>query len=292
MERGRKEVFSILGDDPELEKIKEQIEAAKAAVRKEDFDPHREEKKLVSENLGNVRQIIAVHSGKGGVGKTFIAVNLAFTLAKKGHKIGLLDADIDCPNVARFLNIDENELEVDEQGKILPLIHKGVKIMSSHFLSLNPEEPMIVRGPIKHGVLKDILSTVEWGELDYLIIDLPPGTSDVPMSTMLLADIDGLIVVTTPQKEALMDAKKSALMARKLNVPIIGIIENMSGDIFGNNAEKLAETLGTQLIASIPLSREIAKTNEEGKIAFEIDSLTNEVSDIINKLSIKIRRRV
>jgi ATP-binding protein involved in chromosome partitioning len=230
--------------------------------------PHMQEEQEVAQNLLNVKRRIGVHSGKGGVGKTFIAVNLAYTLAHSGKKVGLLDCDIDCPNVVRFLNLNDMPLSGTPEGRINPLEYKGVKIVSTHFLSDEPAAPMVVRGPIKHKVLAELLSHVDWGELDVLILDLPPGTSDVPMSSMLIGGLTGLVVVTTPQKEAIMDARKSALMAADLHVPVLGIVENMSGDIFGSGTGRmLADELNLPFLASIPLSRDIRLMNESGKIA-------------------------
>jgi ATP-binding protein involved in chromosome partitioning len=230
--------------------------------------PHMQEKEEVAENLKNVSRVIGVHSGKGGVGKTFVAVNLAMTLATSGKKVGLLDADIDCPNVVKFLNLRDMPLNGTREGRIFPLEYKNVKIVSTHFLTDAPMEPMVVRGPIKHKVLAELLGRVDWGTLDILVIDLPPGTSDVPMSSMLIGNMSGMVVVTTPQKEAIMDARKSVLMAKDLEVQVLGIVENMSGDIFGSGTgERLAQEMQVPFLGSIPLSKEIRQMNENAKIA-------------------------
>lgn len=210
---------------------------------------------------------LGVHSGKGGVGKTFISVNLAYSLAALGQRVGLLDADIDCPNVSRFLSI--NGMASKSGNSVAPLEHKGVKIISTALL--NPpgsENPLIIRGPVKHSMLQTFLTSVEWGELDFLIIDLPPGTADVPLSAMQLSALDALILVSAPTKESMLDTARAGNMARKLGVRILGLVENMSGEIFGSRGQEMSEKLGTELLASIPLSKETARINESGGIAF------------------------
>jgi len=230
--------------------------------------PHEEEARLAQENLAQVARKIGILSGKGGVGKTFLTVNLALALAASGKRVGLLDADIDCPNVARFLDLREQPLIGTPEGRITPLEHAGLKIVSTHFLTDDARAPMIVRGPIKHKVLAELLTNVEWGALDALLLDLPPGTADVPMSAMLLTGLDGVIIVTTPSKESYLDARKSALMARELNVPVLGIVENMTGDVFGRGAARdLARELGVAHLGVIPLSREIRELSQGGRAA-------------------------
>jgi len=231
-------------------------------------EPHVAEKDVVAKNLTRVDRVIGFHSGKGGVGKTFLAVNTAVALAASGKKVGLLDADVDCPNVVEFLNLGDQMLRGTSDGRITPFEHRGVQIISAHFLTDSPKAPMIIRGPIKHKMLSEFLSHVDWGELDVLIIDLPPGTADVPLSSMQIGNLDGMVVVTTPQKEAVLDARKSALMALDLDVPLIGIVENMSGEIFGTGSGKsLAKELNVPFLGSVPLAKEIRKLNAMGNIA-------------------------
>lgn len=244
--------------------------------------PVQEEQERIRAKIQGIKRKIGVHSGKGGVGKTFVACNLAMTLAAEGYQVGLLDADIDCPNVHRFLNL-ESELHMDDSGKLVPLRYKSVKIVSTGFI--NPqEEAMIIRGPIKHRVLTDFLEVTEWGPLDYLIIDFPPGTSDVPLSAMQFADLTGVVLVTTPHKESVADVTRAAAMARKLDVPILGLIENMSGEIFGSVGEKVAEKLGVPFLGSIPLSKEIRELSEQGEPAFVYPILDEFTSGLLKQL--------
>ena len=241
----------------------------------------------ITNHLSGVYKL-GIHSGKGGVGKTFLSVNLAYSLAAKGFKIGLLDADIDCPNVSKFLAL--NSLARTDAKKIYPVLHNNVKLVSSALL--NPsgsENPLIIRGPIKHNMLLSFLSSVEWGQLDYLVMDLPPGTADVPLSAMQLSAIDGLILISAPTKESLLDTARACNMAKKLQVKILGLVENMSGEIFGSSGEKAAKHLEIPYLGSIPLSRETAKINEAGEIAFlenpTLENLRSNLVDTILKAS-------
>lgn len=252
-------------------------------------NPVQEEQDRIRNRIKNIKHKIGVHSGKGGVGKTFVAVNLAMTLAAEGYQVGLLDADVDCPNVHRFLNL-ETELHIDGHGRLVPLRHKSVKIVSTGFI--NPqEEAMIIRGPIKHRVLTDFLEIADWGPLDYLILDFPPGTSDVPLSAMQMADLSGVVLVTTPSKESVADVTRAAAMARKLGVPILGLIENMSGEIFGLGVgEDVAKNLKIPFIGSIPLSKEIRELSDQGEPAFVYPVLDGFTSGMLEKLQKELKK--
>ncbi len=226
-------------------------------------NPFEDQKKIL-ERLKMYK--LGVHSGKGGVGKTFISVNIAYSLAHAGHSVGLLDADIDCPNISKFLFI--KGIVVKESNVLRPIVHQGVKVISTALLNPGSEEPIIIRGPVKHNMFLSFLSAVDWGELDYLVIDLPPGTADVPLSAMQLAAVDGLILVTAPTKEALLDTARACNMAKKLGVKILGLIENMSGEVFGSHGEEAARKMDVPFLGSIPLSAETAQISERGEIAF------------------------
>ena len=188
-------------------------------------------RKMQMESVGKgIKHKIMVLSGKGGVGKSTVATGLALSLAAKGLKVGLLDIDITGPNVPKMMNLDGQRLNV-ESGRILPAVGpNGVKVISMAFLLEDESTPVVWRGPIKLGAIQQFIGDVDWGNLDFLVIDFPPGTSDEPLTVaQSLPNIDGMVVVTTPQEVALLDSRKSIGFAESLKVPIIGVVENMSG---------------------------------------------------------------
>ncbi len=224
------------------------------------------------QSLPNIRNVIAVGSGKGGVGKTTVAVNLALALAETGAKVGILDADVTGPNVPLMIGASGEPRGHD--NRIEPLISYGVKVISIAFFV--PEgTPVIWRGPMVGGAIQQFYNDVEWGELDYLIVDLPPGTGDASISLAQLVALTGAVIVSTPQDVALLDATKSLRMFERLEVPILGIVENMSYficphcnehvDIFGHGgAEKAAERLGVPFLGRVPLNPQIRQGGDEG----------------------------
>lgn len=227
----------------------------------------------VSSVLPNISRVIAVASGKGGVGKSTVAVNLAVALAGEGRKVGLLDADVYGPSVPRMLGLS-GKPELDDEGKLKPLERHGVKVMSMGYL-VDEDKPVIWRGPMVHGVLKQMLEQVGWGELDVFVIDMPPGTGDAPLTLAKLANLNGVVIVSTPQDVALADARKAIGMFQKLDVPVLGIVENMSAficphcgersEIFGHGgACKEAERLGVPFLGEIPLDAAIRETSDTG----------------------------
>jgi ATP-binding protein involved in chromosome partitioning len=224
--------------------------------------------------LPGVDSIIAVGSGKGGVGKTTLSVNLAVALAKMGHKVGLLDADVYGPNVPLMLGVSGQPKMVGEQ-RIEPLQAHGVKVISVGFL--NPgDKPIIWRGPMLHQIIKQFLSMVEWGRLDYMVIDLPPGTGDIALSLVQNVPLTGAVVVSTPSDVSLQDARKAVEMFRQMKVDLIGIVENMSYfvcphcdhevDIFSRGgAEKMAQNFQVPFLGNIALDPEVRKSGDGGK---------------------------
>jgi ATP-binding protein involved in chromosome partitioning len=202
-----------------------------------------------------VRNAIAVASGKGGVGKSTVSTNLAVALAQSGARVGLMDADIYGPNIPTMMGV--HEIPVAKENKLIPAEAYGVKLMSMGFL-VKPGQPLIWRGPMLNSAIRQFLSDVEWGELDYLIIDLPPGTGDVPLSLVQTLPISGVVIVTLPQAVSLEDASRGLEMFRTLKVPIIGIIENMRGEFFGSGGgEDLARIAKVPFLGAVPMEQSI-----------------------------------
>ena len=228
--------------------MSEQQRQAKLAQIKQQWEQRRN----ISRTLRRIKTKIGVYSAKGGVGKTTVAVNLAAHLAKQGYSVGLLDADIDTPNAAKVLGGDPRP-EVD-QGRITPAEAFGVKVVSMSFFQQDPEEAIIWRGPMIHNAINQFLQMTDWGDLDFLVVDMPPGTSDAPLTVMQVLQMDGFLVVTTPQSLAALDAKRSINMIKKLNVPVVGVVENLSGDIFGTGAgEQLAADMDLTMLGKVAL---------------------------------------
>jgi ATP-binding protein involved in chromosome partitioning len=223
--------------------------------------------------IDGVAHVVAVGSGKGGVGKSTVAVNLAVALAQDGARVGLLDADVYGPNVPLMMGVRLQPYQKD--GKILPIEAHGLKLMSMGFL-VDPETPVIWRGPMLHGVMQNFTRDVAWGELDYLVIDLPPGTGDVQLSLVQQVALSGAVIVATPQQVALDDAVKAIAMFHKVEVPVLGLIENMSyfvcpscdarHEVFAHGgAEAYAKSHGLPFLGAIPLMPAVRKAGDEGR---------------------------
>lgn len=210
-----------------------------------------------------VRNAIAVTSGKGGVGKSTVAVNLSIALAQSGASVGLLDADILGPNIPMMMGV--TELPPPRDDKMVPALAMGVSLMSMGFL-VPSGEPLVWRGPVLHQAIRQLLSDVAWGELDYLVIDLPPGTGDAQLSLAQSVPLTGAIVVTQPQKVALSDAERGLQMFTKLGVPILGVVENMSGDFFGEGGgRQLAQQRGVPFLGQVPLDPRVRLGGDNGR---------------------------
>ncbi|MEO5799698.1 MAG: Mrp/NBP35 family ATP-binding protein [Gemmatimonadales bacterium] len=223
--------------------------------------------------IAGLGRVIAVSSGKGGVGKSTVAVNVAVALAERGFKVGIMDADFYGPNLPRMIGVYERPTV--QNGRIIPLEAYGLKLMSIGFL-VDRDAPAIWRGPIITKVIHQFLHDVEWGELDYLFVDMPPGTGDAQLSLVQQVLVNGAIIVTTPQEVAVGDALRGAKMFERVNVPILGIVENMSGfldpitgmrhDLFGSGGgERLADEINSPLLGMVPLQQGLAYSADQGE---------------------------
>lgn len=210
-----------------------------------------------------IKTIIAVGSGKGGVGKSTVAANLAVALAQSGAAVGLLDADIYGPNIPTLMGVAQ--LPPPKKEKIVPASAHGVLVMSMGFL-VSETEALVWRGPMIHGALQQLFTEVLWGELDYLLVDLPPGTGDAQLSVAQLVPLTGGVVVTTPQLLAVSDARRGVTAFRKLQVPVLGIVENMSGDVFGEGGgERAANEMQIPFLGRVPLDPAVSRLGDEGR---------------------------
>ena len=251
--------------------------------------------------LPGVRNTIAVASGKGGVGKSTVAANLAVALAQTGASVGLMDADVYGPCIPRLMGASD-ALQHTENGKVVPPLHHGVKIMSMGFF-LPKDEAVIWRGPMLHKMVQEFLGRVEWGDLDYLVIDLPPGTGDIQLSLCQMIPLTGAAIVSTPQDVALEVASKAILMFQKLKVPILGMVENMSyykcshcgqrDDIFGHGgAREASERAGIPFLGEIPLASEIRVQSDGGRpVALESPdgAISRAFHEVAGQLAARVR---
>jgi len=226
------------------------------------------------EAVPGIRNIVAVGAGKGGVGKSTTAVNLAVALHLKGARVGLMDTDVYGPNIPQMLGIHGSP-EISEEKRILPAVAQGVKVISMGML-VPPDQPVIWRGPMLHGAVQQFMRDVEWGELDYLVVDLPPGTGDVSLSMAQSVPVAGAVVVTTPQGVSVSDVRKAVGMFRQLNIPLLGVVENMSfflcghcgerTEIFGRGGgQSIASDMGIPFLGSVPVDTRVREGGDEGR---------------------------
>ena len=258
-----------------------------------------EQDKRLKERMSRVKHKLIVISGKGGVGKSTVAVNLAYGLAVKGNKVGILDVDIHGPNIAKMLGIEGKRLIGSDSGIEPMKVLANLKAVSLALLFEDKDQPIIWRGPLKMITIKQFLADVNWGELDYLVVDSPPGTGDEPLSVcQLIPEINGAIVVTTPQDVAILDSRKSVVFAKELKMPVIGIIENMSSflcphckkeiDLFGTGGgEKSAHDLKVPFLGRIPLEPEMVRFGDSGRPYIHFQSRT-QTANIMNQILEKI----
>ncbi|MBI9107274.1 MAG: Mrp/NBP35 family ATP-binding protein [Spirochaetales bacterium] len=247
----------------------------------------------LADRMKLIKHKLVVMSGKGGVGKSTIAVNIARGLAAKGYKVGIMDTDIHGPNVAKMFGMDDETLFQSDDGIEPPLTYDNLKVVSLAMAGSDADTPIVWRGPLKMGFIKQLLSDVNWGELDFLVIDSPPGTGDEPLSVcQLIPEIDGSVIVTTPQDVAILDSRKSVNFSKQVNVPVLGVIENMSGFVcpdcgkthylFGTGGgEKAAKDMDVPFLGRIPIDQKLMEAQDKGKNAF----LTAPESEAVKILS-------
>ncbi len=260
----------------------------------------------IEENLGRIKNKLIVISGKGGVGKSTVSVNVAYGLALKGNKVGILDVDIHGPSIAKMLGIEGEKLQMKAKGEFPEPIKVTDNLYALTIATLvdNPDDPIIWRGPIKISVIKQFMQDIRWPELDYLIVDSPPGTGDEPLSVVqTLKKVDGALIVSTPQDIALLDARKTIKFSQKMDVPVLGIIENMSTfvcphcgektDIFaGLGIEKAASDFNVDVLGKIPIDVNIVKSGDSGKAYLkhhEEQASAKEFKNIVAKIEDKLK---
>ncbi len=245
--------------------------------------------------ISNIKNKIMVMSGKGGVGKSTVSVNLAITLKNLGYKVGLLDIDIHGPSIPFMLNLDNETLKATKENTLLPVDYDNMKVISIGFLLDSRERAVIWRGALKHKILMQFLNDVEWGELDYLIIDSPPGTGDEPLSIMQnIKDIKGTVIVSTPQDIALIDVEKAVDFCIQMQAPVLGVVENMAGFkcancgeityIFGKGGhKKLHDKFNVELLAEIPIVPTFSENADKGVVQVQADEEIKKIYEDIAK---------
>lgn len=246
--------------------------------------------------LNNIKKKVAVLSGKGGVGKSLVTGLLAVMMRRKGHNVGILDADITGPSIPNMFGADDYKVDTSEFGIYPPKTHNNIKIMSINLMLKKRDDPVIWRGPLIAGAVKQFWTDVVWGDIDYLFLDMPPGTGDVPLTVFQSIPLDGIIIVTSPQDLVSLIVKKAYNMAKSMNIPILGVIENMSYiicpdcgkkiNMFGESkAEKVAEEMGVKFFGRLPVDTELAALCNKGDIEkFNNNYVDNCINELENML--------
>ncbi len=246
-------------------------------------------KERIKQKLSAVKHKIGIYSAKGGVGKTTVSVNIAYALSARGFKVGLLDADIDCPNLSIFLGID-NMMDISS-FPLKPIEKYGIKVASTAMIVDDAKRPIIWRGPIIVKMLYDFFENTDWGDLDYLIMDLPPGTSDAPLTIMQVLDMDGFVIVTTPQRVAGINSIRSGLMAKRLNAAVLGVVENMSSGEPSKSTGVVVSTLGTRLLGTVKMNPVFGAASDEGRVpASENDDILRMFDTIVDSLVLQDKK--
>jgi Mrp family chromosome partitioning ATPase/predicted Fe-Mo cluster-binding NifX family protein len=251
------------------------VKPSAGGVPPEPVDEREQQRRALADRLSHIRHKVMVLSGKGGVGKSTVAVNIARALAEAGRSVGLLDVDVHGPSVPRMLGLQGQGVQIQD-GTILPVTAAGLKVISLGFMLPERDAAVIWRGPMKMNVIRQFLTDTAWGDLDYLIIDSPPGTGDEPLSVAQLVEgADGAVIVTTPQEVALADVRKSINFCRQLSLPVLGVVENMSGfacpacgevtDLFGaGGGERMAAEMGVPFLGRVPIDPKVVEACDAG----------------------------
>ncbi len=266
---------------------------AKPMISAEDFK--------LQESLGKIKHVIIVMSGKGGVGKSTVSSNIAATLSMMGYQTGIMDVDITGPNIPKMFGIEDERLDVVDEKLIPVLVPPSLKVISMAFLLPSKDDAVVWRGPVKMTAIRQFLEDVSWGDLDYLVVDMPPGTGDEAISIIqLIPKADGMVIVTTPQDVALLDSRKSITFSAQANIPIIGLIENMSGFVCPHCGEKTdifksgggvatAKNLNIQFLGAVPIEPKIVMSGDSGMpiVIDDPESVSAQVFKDITKKIIK-----
>ena len=268
---------------------------AKPMISAEDFK--------LQESLGKIKHVIIVMSGKGGVGKSTVSSNIACTLSMMGYQTGIMDVDITGPNIPKMFGIEDERLECENERLIPVLVPPSLKVISMAFLLPSKDDAVVWRGPVKMTAIRQFLEDVDWGDLDYLVVDMPPGTGDEAISIIqLIPKADGMVIVTTPQDVALLDSRKSITFSAQANIPIIGLIENMSGFVCPHCGEKTdifksgggvatAKNMNIQFLGAVPIEPRIVTSGDSG-MPIVIDDPDSASAKVFKEITQKIIKTV